>query len=51
MPSDRLATADGASPDDEKGLSWRAKSWCGWVLAVTLVIAVTLVLTELTAII
>jgi hypothetical protein len=25
------------------GLSWRAKAWCGWVLAVTLVITVFIV--------
>jgi hypothetical protein len=25
------------------GLSWRAKAWCGWVLAVTLAIMVFIV--------
>ncbi|KAM0902993.1 hypothetical protein ACQ4PT_018942 [Festuca glaucescens] len=43
MPGDRLASAAVAPPEDKLGLSWRAKAWCGWVLAVTLVIAVFVV--------
>ncbi|KAK1679188.1 hypothetical protein QYE76_040036 [Lolium multiflorum] len=40
MPGDRLASAAVASPEDKLGLSWRAKAWCGWVLAMTLVVVV-----------
>jgi hypothetical protein len=43
MPGDRFASATGSSPEDKLGLSWRAKAWCGWVLAVTLVITVFIV--------
>uniref|UniRef100_A0ACD5YXI1 Uncharacterized protein n=1 Tax=Avena sativa TaxID=4498 RepID=A0ACD5YXI1_AVESA len=41
-----FASAASASAEDTKGLNWRAKAWCGWVVVVALVIAVFVVRPE-----
>lgn len=40
IPADTRAPTPRAPPADKTGLSWRAKAWCCWGLAVAMVIVV-----------